>query len=57
MVDFKFILVNDSVGKDAPKKKPKIIPAKVVIMSLIVSFVLLLLPLRGGIISQSLLII
>lgn len=34
--------VNESVGKDTPKKKPNIIPTKVVIISLIVSFVLLM---------------
>lgn len=33
--------VNESVGKDTPRKKPNIIPTKVVIISLIVSFVLL----------------
>lgn len=43
-------LVNESVGKDTPKKKPKTIPAKVVIISLMVSFgflTLLLHPNRG----------
>lgn len=39
-------LVNDKVGKEAPKKKPKTIPAKVVKISLIVSFVLPIFPLH-----------
>lgn len=39
-------LVNESVGNDTPKKKPKISPAKVVTISLIVSFGFLTVPLH-----------
>lgn len=33
-----YTLVNEIVGKETPRKKPKIIPRKVVARSLIVSF-------------------
>lgn len=40
-------LVNESVGSVTPKKNPNIIPADVVIKSLIVSFDFLLIPLQA----------
>lgn len=41
-----YTLDKDSVGKDIPKKKPKIIPIKVVMKSLIISLGFLGVPLQ-----------
>jgi hypothetical protein len=42
MLDGKFILVSDNVGKDMPNKNPITIPAKIDITSIIPSFGFLL---------------
>lgn len=49
MVEKLHTLINVSVGNDTPRQKPRTTPAKAAMMSLIVSFCFLIIPLHARI--------